>query len=204
MKTLLESLPQDIIIASGQTADAIMNQLDGLDCYVLGQNGNEARHNDQVLWYDALNEDEKAEIHNHIASLPRTWEVPDENDLIEDRGASITYSLYGHHAPIADKEKFDPEQARRIGLLAEHPLTSDKVEVKISGTTTLDYFKKGMNKGYNIARLCEYNDWNLDTCIYFGDALFPGGNDDTVIGVIDTETVKNPVDTIDKLTKMFL
>jgi len=203
MHTLLGSLPCTIVAVSGQTADAVIKQLKGLDCYVLGQNGNDARYGEETLWHNTLTEDEKAAIYDHIASLPRTWDVPDENDLIEDRGCSISFSLYGHHAPIEDKEKFDPDQAKRIGLLTEHPLNSETIEVKIGGTTTLDYLKKGLHKGYNIARLCEYKDWNLDTCLYFGDALFPDGNDETVIGVIDTRAVKNPDDTYEQLTQMF-
>jgi HAD superfamily hydrolase (TIGR01484 family) len=202
MKKLLEEIPCDIIVASGQSSDAIKKQLDGLSCYVLGQNGNDAWHNDTLLWNDALTDEERKEIMSHIHSLPRSWEVPDERDLIEDRGCSICYSLLGHHAPIEQKERFDPDQVKRINLLREHPLTSDTIDVKIGGTTTLDYFKKGRNKGFNVARLCEYNSWNIDTCVYFGDALFPGGNDETVIGVIDTEPVKNPQETFEKLLEL--
>jgi phosphomannomutase len=201
MKTLLDSLPYDIIVTSGQSADAIKKQLDGLDGYVLGQNGNDAYHNEELLWQDALTPEERDEIYAHIRSLPRTWKVPNEDDLVEDRGCSIVYSLYGFHAPIEDKERFDPDQVKRITLLAEHPLVSDTVEVRIAGTTGFDYIKKGHNKGYNIARLCEYKDWNLDTCVYYGDALFPGGNDETVIGIIDTRAVKNPDDTYTQLTQ---
>jgi hypothetical protein len=103
---------------------------------------------------------------------------------------------------VDDKEKFDPQGVRRTNLLATHPLTSETIEVKVAGTTCLDYFRKGHNKGYNIARLCTYKDWNPDTCLYFGDALFPGGNDETVIGIIDTEAVENPDDTYAKLTAL--
>jgi hypothetical protein len=85
-------------------------------------------------------------------------------------------------------------------MLAEHPLISDTIEVKIAGTTCLDYFKKGRNKGYNVTRLCSFKSWNLDTCLYFGDALYPGGNDETVIGIIDTQSVLNPDDTYKLLT----
>jgi HAD superfamily hydrolase (TIGR01484 family) len=199
MKTLLQELPCDIVVTSGQSAENIKKQLDNLPCYVLGQNGNEAWFDTELLWNDALVEAERKEILAHIALLPRTWEVPDENDLIEDRGCSICYSLLGHHAPIEQKEKFDPEQVKRLNLLREYPLTSDTIEVKIGGTTTFDYIKKGRNKGYNITRLCEYKSWKNDNCLYFGDALFPGGNDETVIGIIDTVSVRNPQDTYERL-----
>ncbi len=199
MKTLLQSLMYDIVVISGATVDQIRHQLDGLACYTLGQNGNHAMHGDIELWRDELTPEDLAEIDAHIASLPRVATVPDENDLTEKRGSQVSYSIYGHHAPVAIKEKVDSDQALRVGLLAQHPLISDRVEVKIGGTTCLDYFKKGRNKGYNVTRLAEYMSWNLDTCLYFGDALFPGGNDETVIGIIDTESVRDPEDTYQKL-----
>jgi phosphomannomutase len=199
MKELLGSLPYDIIVISGASVDQLKYQLDGLSCYTLGQNGNHAVHGDLELWRDPLTPDDIREIEAHIASLPHVAEIPDISDLIENRGSQISYSIYGHHAPVAVKEKIDPDQALRIGLLAQHPLLSDNIEVKIAGTTCLDYFKKGRNKGYNVTRLAEYMGWNLDTCLYFGDALFPGGNDETVIGIIDTESVTDPDDTFRKL-----
>jgi hypothetical protein len=199
MKQLLGSLPFDIIVISGASVDQLKYQVDGLSCYTLGQNGNHAVHGDLELWRDPLTPEEIREIEEHIASLPKLPEIPDIDDLIENRGSQISYSIYGHHAPVAVKEKVDPDQALRVGLLAQHPLISDTIDVKIAGTTCLDYFKKGRNKGYNVTRLTEYMGWNLDTCLYFGDALFPGGNDETVIGVIDTESVRDPDDTYKKL-----
>jgi phosphomannomutase len=199
MKELLASLTYDIVVISGATVDQIRTQLDGLPCYTLGQNGNHAMHGDTELWRDELTPEDLAEIEAHIASLPKVIDVPDEHDLTEKRGSQVSHSIYGHHAPVALKEKVDPDQALRVGLLATHPLVSERVEVKIGGTTCLDYFKKGRNKGYNVTRLAEYMSWNLDTCLYFGDALFPGGNDETVIGIIDTESVHNPEDTYNKL-----
>lgn len=199
MKKLLSSLTQDIVVISGATTEQIAFQLDDLSCYRLGQNGNHAMHDMEELWRDMLTPHEVAEIEAHIASFPRLVPVPDESDLVENRGSQISFSVYGHHAPVSVKEKIDPDQALRVGLLAQHPLVSDTIEVKIGGTTCLDYFKKGRNKGYNITRLCKYKGWNLDTCLYFGDALFPDGNDETVIGIIDTESVANPDDTYKKL-----
>ena len=65
------------------------------------------------------------------------------------------------------------------------------VEVKSGGTTVLDIFQKGKHKGYNVGELIKTLGWEKDNAIYVGDALFPGGNDATVIGVIDTHAVPN-------------
>jgi HAD superfamily hydrolase (TIGR01484 family) len=168
----------------------------------MGQNGNHVVHGEQVLWCEYLTALEIAEIEAHIASLRRAWKVPDENDLVENRGSQVSYSIYGHHAPVPIKEAFDPNQAKRRTLLAEHPLHSNTIEVKIAGTTCLDYFRKGCNKGHNVARLIEHEGWAKDDCIYFGDAIYPGGNDETVYGVIETQGVQNPQDTYEKLTAL--
>lgn len=78
------------------------------------------------------------------------------------------------------------------------------MEVQIGGSTCLDYFKKGLNKGANVKKLIEALGWNKDECVYFGDALFPGGNDETVVGIIDTVKVADEVDTAAKLKEYFL
>ena len=40
-----------------------------------------------------------------------------------------------------------------------------------------------------------YINWKKEDCLYVGDALFPGGNDETVIGIVPTHAVKDPDDT---------
>lgn len=203
MKDMLAALGRDIIVVSGAAYSQIQYQVDGFQCFCLGQNGNHAvAHDNALLWEEKLTDTEREEIFAHMQTIPRTWDVPDENDLIEDRGSQICYSFYGHHAPVSVKERFDPDHALRIQILAEHPFESDAVEVKISGTTTLDYFRKGRNKGYNIARLISEKGWNKNDAVYFGDMLFPGGNDESVIGIIDTVIVTDPADTLQKLKDM--
>ncbi len=199
MRRTLEELPQTIGVISGASVEQIAFQLDGFDCTVMGENGNTVVEHSVTLWRDTLTDEEKAVIFAHIDSIPRTWFVPDEADLIEDRGAQVSFSIYGHHAPVPDKEKADADRTLRTRLLAEHPLVSDTIEVRIAGTTCLDYFRKGRNKGYNIARYIEQKDWHKDDCLYFGDMLMPGGNDESVIGVIDTREISNPEDTLVRL-----
>lgn len=201
MQKRLEELPLDVVVISGARVEQIQHQLDGFECFVMGQNGNHAVFGGEDLWHDVLKPDKVIEIMDHISSLERTWDVPDETDLLENRGCQISYSIYGHHAPVEEKEKFDPDQSKRKQLLQAHPLISDTVEVKIAGTTTLDYTRKGRHKGYNITRLIEHLGWNKEDCLYFGDSLFEGGNDETVIGVIDTEAVTDPADTYEKLAR---
>ena len=201
MRARLQSLEQDIVVITGASLEQLRSQLDNLECFMLGESGNHAVFGKEELWHNILKPDKVIEIMNHISSLNRTWDVPDENDLLENRGCQIVYSVYGHHAPVEEKEKFDPDQSIRKKMLEETPLISDTVEVRIAGTCSLDYVRKGRNKGYYISQLIDHIGWNKDECLYFGDMLFEGGNDETVIGVIDTEAVQDPFDTYDKLAR---
>ena len=203
MKYLMERLTQDIVIVSGQRLVQIRRQIGGFDCYVLGQNGNHAVHGKETFWEDRLTSIEIAEIEAHIQKLPISWEVPDPNDLIENRGSQISFSIYGHSAPVEVKETFDPDQSKRRALLRAVPLRSLKVEVKIAGTTCLDYFRKGCDKGHNVMRFITHMGWNPDECLYFGDAIYPGGNDESVYGVIDTQGVSDQDETYRILSEHF-
>jgi len=203
MKYLMEHLTQDIVIISGARVAQIQHQTDNLDCYVLGQNGNHAVRGSEVYWEDRLNSLEIAEIEAHIKKLPISWEVPDPNDLIENRGSQTSFSIYGHTAPVEVKEAFDPDQSKRRAILRAVPLRSDKVDVKIAGTTCLDYFRKGCDKGHNVMRFIKHMGWNPDECIYFGDAIYPGGNDESVYGVIDTQGVSDQDETLTILSEHF-
>ncbi len=194
----------DVIIVSGQTRQDIARQTKNFPSYYLCQNGNHALDavSGKEFWKNELSDAQKAEIMGHIHSLPRTWPVKDENDLIEDRGSQISYSLLGHHEDVAKKEAFDPDCKKRETMLLEHPLVSETVEVKIGGTTTFDYFEKGKNKGRNVTRFAKLMGWRLEDCVYIGDRLFPGGNDDTVLGVCDTLQVSGPDDTFAAVKKI--
>ncbi len=199
MHEVLESLigsGRDVIIVSGQTKENITKQTQ-LQTYYLFQNGNHAldTRTKEEYWKHTLLPKSRAEIEDHIQTIPREWEVLDENDLFEDRGSQISYSLLGHHEDIIKKESFDPDCSRREKILREYPLVSDFVEVKIGGTTTLDYFEKGMHKGHNVSKFITLTGWKSDECVYVGDMLSPGGNDETVVGVIDTKSVENLAET---------
>lgn len=193
----------NVVIVSGARVAQGQAQTKNLPCFYLGQNGNHAFDGKTLndIWKRELSPQQKKEVFSHIKAIPRDWQVIDETDLIEDRGSQVSYSLLGHHEEVAKKEAFDPDFKKRRALLEEYPFESKTVEVKIGGTTCLDYFERGKNKGYNVTELIRLMNWEKDECIYLGDALFPGGNDETVIGIIETMPVKNPTETINFLKK---
>lgn len=206
MKELLASLPSTTAIISGSHNDQMDHQMDGLPVIRMGQNGNHVIHPEMgELWFDTLTKEEKVEIMVHAQKVWNACDhkVPDPDDIFEDRGSQISLSLYGHHADPALKKAFDGDFKKRTELLQRFPFVSERVEVKMGGSTCLDYFKKGRNKGFNIDRLIAHMHWNKDECIFFGDALFPGGNDETVVGIIETVQVSDPDDTYSKLSALF-
>ncbi len=196
----------DVIVVSGHGENDIRNHLghefDGR-YHVLGQNGNRAvTKSGDLLWNRSLSQSQKDATLAFIDKLRQHlhYEVRDENDLIDDRDSQIAYSLIGHHEAPEKKNAFDPKHEIRLGLLKEFSEDVEKlkhanVEVRSGGTTVLDFFEYGKNKGYNVAAFIDALQWKKDECLYLGDALFPGGNDETVIGIIETKAVNGPDDT---------
>jgi HAD superfamily hydrolase (TIGR01484 family) len=202
MFDLLSNLEEDIIIVSGQSADKIAWQSNNLPAYILGQNGNEAFSVDgEELWNTPLNDNQRAEIMGHIQKLVTTFslELNEKWNPIEDRGGQITFSPVGNTAPVEIKKAYDPDRLKRFNIMKTVPFVSDDLVVKIGGSTSLDYIHKDRHKGTNVQKLIDLKGWNKNECIYFGDGLYPGGNDEAVIGVIETVAVKDHLDTLIKL-----
>jgi hypothetical protein len=189
MKELLSGL--NVAIISGASKEQMREQLDGLDCIILAQSGN-----DTPIWRNELNDDEKEEAYEHMIKITDL-----QGDMLEDRGCQMTLSLVGHHAPIRKKKIFDPDASIRKELLKSWPFFSETLTCQIAGTTCLDYTRKNGKKGNNIDRWIIENGLDKDECIYYGDALFPGGNDESVIGIIKTVAVSGPDDLLKKLNE---
>lgn len=198
MYELLSSLEADIIIASGQNNEKIAWQSNNLRAIKLGQNGNVAEDYDGTeLWKEVLRDEEKQEVMTHIAALEEAFSLSPKPEWqpIEDRGAQITYSPIGNQAPVEEKLQYDPDATKRLAMLEQVPFVSDTLTVKIGGSTSFDYFKEDSNKGTNVAKLIALKGWNKDECVYYGDGLYPGGNDEAVIGVIETIPVIDHIHT---------
>lgn len=206
MKDVLTRSGKDIIVVSGAEIARIGVQTCNFPAYYLGQNGNDSVDNKgKRLWQDFLTPEEKATIlrHNSQLLLMCDWYIQNSADLVDDRGCQISFSTIGHHEDIVRKKTFDPDSHVRLGMLKRFPFISDIVEVKIGGTTTFDYFRKGAHKGANVARLIKELGWNKAECVYFGDKLHDGGNDETVVGVIDTIPVTSHEHTLALLQAAF-
>jgi HAD superfamily hydrolase (TIGR01484 family) len=117
-------------------------------------------------------------------------------EVIEDRGSQITLSALGQQAPLAEKEKWDPDFAKRMRVKALLDPLIPGFSVRLGGATSIDVTKPGIDKGYGVRKLCDILGIPLKEMIYVGDALFAGGNDYPAeqAGVISIP-VRGPEDT---------
>lgn len=121
-------------------------------------------------------------------------------ERIGDRNTQISMSALGQDAPLEIKSRWDPDQAKRKTLLCPLQELLPEFEIRIGGTSTIDITHKGIDKAYGINKFFEYTKFNKDDAIFYGDALFEGGNDYAVIKTgIPTIQVKGPGDLIPKL-----
>lgn len=203
MHELLTELPHDIVIVSGSLLSQIEFQSHKLPAYYLGVNGNHANdtENNELWNHPPLSEEHKQEIHDHIARVIDLLDhdLNHEWNPIEDRGSQVTFSPIGNTAPVELKRHYDPERLKREKWLQEIPFASEELMVKIGGSTSFDYIHKDRHKGTNVQKLINQMGWNKEDCVYFGDGLYPGGNDEVVIGVIDTVLVQDHLDTYNRL-----
>ncbi|MBI5061702.1 MAG: HAD-IIB family hydrolase [Candidatus Aenigmarchaeota archaeon] len=116
--------------------------------------------------------------------------------LIEDRGSQITYSALGQQAPLYEKEKWDPDQKKRLAMKQLlDPILPD-FEVRIGGATSVDVTMKGIDKAYGIRKIMEALKLSARDIMFVGDALYPGGNDHPALQTgVDAYAVQNPEDT---------
>ena len=104
--------------------------------------------------------------------VEREW-----GEEIEDRGSQITFSALGQQAPLVEKEKWDPDFAKRKKIKALLDPLIPGFSVRLGGATSIDVTKPGIDKAYGIRKLRDLLGISLQEMIYIGDALFPGGND---------------------------
>jgi phosphomannomutase len=116
--------------------------------------------------------------------------------VIEDRGSQVTFSALGQQAPLAEKERWDPDFAKRKKITAILKTLIPEFSVRMGGATSIDVTKQGIDKAYGIGKLKDILHISLQEMIYIGDALFPGGNDYPAeqAGVLSIP-VKGPDDT---------
>ena len=98
-------------------------------------------------------------------------------EVIEDRGSQITFSALGQQAPLAEKNQWDGNYAKRTRIKSILDTLIPGFSVRMGGATSIDVTKPGIDKAYGIRKLRDILGISLQEMIFIGDALFPGGND---------------------------
>ena len=128
----------------------------------------------------------------------RTW-----GERIEDRGSQITFSGLGQQAPLSAKATWDPDFAKRKTLQALLRKSLPALSVNIGGSTSIDITRPGVDKAYGMQRLSKWSGIPFSAMLFFGDALFPGGNDYPVRKAgIDTISVRDVIETRTAITAL--
>ncbi len=203
---------RDVIVVTGGTAEHIQAQLgDARGKYwMLAQSGNHSVDKDGTeRWREKLSEEQVRESLRLIELMKQTFgiAVRDENDLVDNRGAQIGYSVIGYHEDSAIKDAFDPDFSRRKAVLEQlradvERLNAVGIEVFPAGSSGYNFTIIGKDKGANVARLIAELAWDKEESLYVGDALAPGENDYSVVGVIETQAVQGPDDTFKFIKEM--
>ncbi|OHA01155.1 MAG: hypothetical protein A3C11_03330 [Candidatus Sungbacteria bacterium RIFCSPHIGHO2_02_FULL_49_12] len=113
--------------------------------------------------------------------------------LLEDRRTQITFSALGSEAPLFLKKTWDPDHTKRERIVALLRQYLPDFSVSIGGTTSIDVTRKGIDKAYGLGQLMGLLGESPQQMVYVGDALFPGGNDASVVSLgVHSVSVADP------------
>ena len=157
-----------------------------------------------TVYAHELSDDEKSAALAAVereARLLGLWETRPWGDILEDRGAQITFSALGQLAPVDAKRAWDPDGSRKSALRAAVATALPDLEVRSGGSTSVDITRKGIDKAYGMRRLSEQTGIALGDMLFFGDRLDPEGNDRPVLemGEVACVAVTGWEDTADRL-----
>lgn len=111
-------------------------------------------------------------------------------EMLEDRGAAMTFSGLGQDAPLELKKVWDPKQVFRLKLAGLLKKSLPDLEIEVAGTTSINFSPAHRTKMYAIAKFKKLTGITDEEIVFVGDAVFPGGNDYPVLEAgIDTVKV---------------
>jgi len=167
----------------------------GLKCYT-------SNSDVETIYSEEMPKEIKEKIIRVISKMIKVYKLqPITFDVIEDRGAQITYSILGRIAPLKEKKKYDTDGKKRkyyIESFLKRRL--EGINIVVGGTTSIDFTMKGKDKGYGVKTFLKHFNLKSKDCVFFGDKLSNGGNDYPIRKIIKKcVAVKNPEDAYTKL-----
>lgn len=152
----------------------------------------------QMVWCASLDVSAKVAIANSFTKCLQkvSFIVPNVKGALEDRECQMTWSALGQNAKLEEKKAWDPTREKREELARLLQELLPPFEVRIGGTTSIDVTRKGVNKGSALLELAKRLLLDTKDFLYVGDALFVGGNDESVMGLMNFVKVEGPGDTL--------
>lgn len=153
----------------------------------------------KAIYADDFTADERARIREAVDDgvdqcrlrEPKVW-----GERVEDRGSQITFSGLGQLAPLDAKLAWDPSFDKRKQLQVFLRRRLPDLSVNIGGSTSIDITRQGIDKAYGMRRLAHISGVAFTEMLFFGDAIYPGGNDYPVRQAgIDTIAVRDVAET---------
>jgi hypothetical protein len=144
-------------------------------------------------------EERRTIVDAFAASLATTGFKPERTwgEQVEDRGSQVTFSALGQQAPLEEKERWDPDFAKRKVIQADLRERLPGLSINMGGATSIDITREGVDKAYGLKKLRDASGIPLDAMMFIGDAIFPGGNDYPAFTLgLDTVRVRDPKETI--------
>jgi HAD superfamily hydrolase (TIGR01484 family) len=97
--------------------------------------------------------------------------------ILEDRGTQVTFSALGQRTPLSLKERWNRDSDIRPKIIGYLERKLSGFEIRQGGLTSIDVTKAGIDKGYAILKALKILGIKKKDAVFFGDAIFPGGND---------------------------
>ncbi len=175
---------------SGRTADADLSRL-----FLLPVSGSQRYEYESATkeWVKTREESFSPEIKAKVLAALKSIESSSARiqkydlhqqpfgERIEERGSQITFSALGQAAPLDLKKAWDPDLRKRKLIKADLEALLPDVDIGIGGTTSVDVLPKGFSKAEGLKKLLAELHLLPADLIFVGDALFPGGNDNSVL-----------------------
>jgi len=205
-----------VIVISGASYEHMYQQLllnnhdQGLqEFYLMPVNGGMCfqviKGQPNLLWHEKMTESSaefiKKDLQRVLKIQPFSSIVPTGKQIQFRDQSSINIKLIGDQAKYEDKLAFDPDHKIRKEFVKHLSIPTDIYTIKIAGTSTIDITLKHVDKAQSLDRLLKTLNVNQKDFVYFGDATYPGGNDEMVaLAGYQVITVKDWQDTLSKIT----
>lgn len=124
-------------------------------------------------------------------------------ERVEKRGSQTTFSARGQQAPIQEKEKGEPNFAKRKAIRTDVRVRLPGLSINLGGATSIDITREGGDKAHGLKKLRDTIGITLDAMMYIGDAISRAENDFRAKELgLDTVSVCDPRETLKAIEAM--